>query len=387
MRTHSCECLRTSTLLAAMAVSGCGLRLRTPPPSAHQVFAAGDPSTDDSSNGDPAADDPVPTIPGVDGQAPVRTGIIIPAYLPLGQRVSWSNLSDQAAAMRDAGGGTKDFWVAVNGAGNGPYANATDWTTAESLFDPVRANGGAIFGYVHSCKTDSIRQHPSYYELLPMDAVKADIAKWIAGYPRIDGIWIDEFYPRYEIADSPLKGTDPILMFPNGRGAGMAPADQRSFLNADGSFNGVQVDPTGGYYETLTSWIRTTYPTLRIIGNAGGKLYSNQTAYANLVDVLCTFEQTYAEAGKNNWDRLTPLPGLTVPQLALFHSTSASNALFHSTSASEMDGALSRALALGYSHVYSTDLLYELPDGAPGNPWGDVSSYLADEVAAIAAQP
>ena len=286
-------------------------------------------------------------------------GMIIPAYLPLTDTTSWQILAEDAAIMRDGTNANyKDYWVTVNSGNNGPFSSPADWATAAARFDPIRANSGKIFGYVHTTTTPT---SGIYRPLIGMNSVEADITAWVTGYPNIDGIWIDEFYPRYEIA----TGDDDRATFPNG--PDFAPTD-RSFVNPDGTINpNVQVNPAGGYYWQLTDWIHRTYPNLRIIGNAGGWFYSNQVNYGSLVDVDCSFEQTYENASMNGWGNLNRQPGNTAAQLALIH-----------TNSNDLNGAIDQAISHGYTHFYTTNGVLT------NNIWGALPPYFTSEVQYIA---
>lgn len=298
-------------------------------------------------------------------------GIIIPAYLTLGpaDAAGWTNLAQGAAKLRDAkaAGQTSysDYWVAVNSADHGPYDTTEQWNEAAKVWDPIRANGGKIFGYVHTTTT------PTSIQFVPRDKVEADVRKWLIGYPQLDGIWIDEFYPRFEIGDTNIP---PTVFEPNGPDA--APGDKR-YRNADGSFNGAEaIKPDGGYYAKLTNFIRMQNSNLKIIGNAGGRLWSNQQQYAELVDVLCSFEQTYEYSNSTQWYGVGLLRQDTSsarPELALIH-----------TNSSDMAGAINRAIAFGYTHVYTTDRWLKNADGSDFNLWGGLPTYFSMEIATLA---
>lgn len=305
-------------------------------------------------------------------------GMIVPAYLAISSRnptdpsydasalAAWTVLAEAAAAFESGSSQTyKDFWVAVNSGNSGPFTQADGadaWARAASLWDPIRANGGVIFGYVHTCVGPAM---PLVQQYRPLQDVKNDIAAWVRGYPALGGIWIDEFYPWYELASEDGK-----TLFPNGQQ--YSPADQS--WTRDTTYWTVDVNPAGGYYDQLTKWIRTTYPNLRIIGNAGGYLRSNQRKYAALVDVTCTFEQSVAYAlvdrdtGAFDWGGLKRDPYNTAPgQLALIHENSA-----------DMAGMLNLAIDKGYSHFYTTDRKYG------DNLWGGLPPYFASEASSIA---
>jgi len=283
-------------------------------------------------------------------------GMIIPAYLPLTDSTSWQILEEDAAIIRDGSNANyKDYWVTVNSSNNGPFSTPSDWTTAATRFNPIRANSGKIFGYVHTLTT------PTSITYRSLASVEADITAWVSGYPNIDGIWIDEFYPRYEIATD----TDNGATFPNGEA--LAPTN-RSFLNPDGTFNANQVNPAGGYYSQLTGWIHSTYPNLILIGNSGGKFYSNQLNYGNLVDVTCSFEQTYDYASANGWLNLErQIVSPSSKQLALIH-----------TNSTDLNGAIDQSISHGYTHFYTTNGVLT------NNIWGALPPYFTTEVQYIA---
>ncbi|BDI32065.1 hypothetical protein CCAX7_41160 [Capsulimonas corticalis] len=285
-------------------------------------------------------------------------GMIIPAYLPLTDTTDWNIIANDATVLKNGTNALyKDYWVTVNGA-NGPYTTSADWTTAATRFNPIRANGGKIFGYVHTLTT------PTSTTFRSLSSVEADITSWVAGYANIDGIWIDEYYPRYEI-DYATGGTSPA--FPNG--TALAPYDT-TYLNANGTYktNYPQIDPPGGYYTQLTGWIRSTYPKLRIIGNAGGKFYSNQKNYTDLVDVTCSYEDSYANASASSWAALAR-QNTTTPkkQLVLIHSNT-----------TDLAGAINAAISNGYNYFYTTSGVLS------NNAWGSIPSYFDTEVSSIA---
>lgn len=150
-----------------------------------------------------------------------------------------------------------------------------------------------------------------YYGYRNLDDVKADIETWITKCQEygvtLDGIWIDEFYPRYEIAtESPANGDwRDVYPFPNDI---LNAPDQVKYNNgllSKEKWGNVQIDPKGGYYDNLCQFIHGK--GLGIIGNAGGDLVNNQLKYEELVDILVRFEKSYAvaehgEDGKSaNW--------------------------------------------------------------------------------------
>ena len=290
-------------------------------------------------------------------------GMIIPAYISLDDASDWNILKEGAAVMANGTNpAMRDYWIVANSGQNGPFSNATDWANAATVWNPIRANGGKVMGYVHTC----LQPGGPYFR--PLSTVEAEITTWVQGYPDLDGIWLDEFYPRFELADNDgATGPD----YPNG--TALAPAD-RGFVNSLNQFNGQQVNPAGGYYDQLMSWIRATYPNLRIIANAGGAFYSNQLQYANLPDVLVSFEQNFSVAANsptNDWAGLNrQVPNSQSGQLALIHRNDSSLAT-----------AVDQAFAHGFSHVYTTNRLLE------NNVWGGLPPYLTSEIQYIANHP
>ena len=293
-------------------------------------------------------------------------GMIVPAYIPLTDTTDWSTLAAEATyATASTNPVYRDYWVTVNSSNNGPFTSSSDWTTAAGLWNPIRANGGKIFGYVHTNANNGTND--AIFRSL--SSVEADITSWVNGYSNLDGIWLDEFYPRYEIA--PDTGT--TATFPNG--TSLAPYDTTYYSLPGYGFTFTQVNPNGGYYSQLIGWIRSTYPKLRIIGNAGGWLWSNQLNYINLPDVTCTFEQSYnyAYVGPSNtynWAGLNQETGISTyeSQLALIHGNS-----------SDLNGAIDQAISHGYPYFYTTNGIYG------NNVWGSIPPYFDSEVSYIAA--
>ena len=288
-------------------------------------------------------------------------GMLIPAYLPLTDTTDWNTLKE-GAGIFTAGTSSvyTDYFVVVTGPNSGPFTTAADWATATALWDPIVANNGMIFGYVHTLVS------PTGTTFRPLADVENDITAWVNGYGNLNGIFLDEFNPRFEIAGP----SGSVATFPNGQS--LAPTD-RSFVNpSDGTINPqVQVNPAGGYYDQLTQWIRTNYPSLKIITNPGGQLYSDQVNYAGLSDVTCSFENTYAAAANsptNDWANLNRQAGtLSFPQAALIH-----------TNSSDLNGAIDQSISHGYQYFFTTN---RTPSG---NVWGGLPSYFTSEVSYIA---
>ena len=304
---------------------------------------------------------PAPPPPGAagPGYAVGNRGLVIPAYVTADRTAEWKLLQLAAGEM----GGAGDFYVVVAGPDKGPPP-VGGFDAFETQWNDIRSAGGRIFGYVHPCidclKDESVRT--AQFE--PLAKLEADVAGWVNGYPQLDGIWIDEFYPQYELKKPGSSANGGFWNGPEN-----APSE-RCFENADGTVHSsADVDPTGGYFDQLTNWIHGTYPQLRIIGNVGTRLISNLELYGNLVDVLVSFEQSISVAQANQWQGLTPpLAKIDRPQLALIHEAL--------TEAQTLE-SVTQAFNHGYTHVYATDGLYS------GNAWGHVTQYLPYEVSAI----
>lgn len=276
----------------------------------------------------------------------------------------WLRLAVAAQTMKAA---KLDFWVTVNGPNNGPLTDAADWSTARNVWNDLRTNGAAIFGYVHSCVDPK-----NSSKLIEADVVLEQIRSWVHNYGELDGIWLDEFFPRYELFDpegastaKPLAGCDVSVAPPREPNGLCATPVDRSFIDMDGCYDtAIPIQPAGGYYDTLIARIRAEFPWLLIVGNAGGKLYSNQLAYADLVDVMVGFEQSFAIA-QSMPKRLERQP-YAAPQAALFQGTSLA----------DMPLALSLAQKQMYTHFYATDRV-------DGNVWGQLSEHLEAQVDAL----
>jgi hypothetical protein len=282
----------------------------------------------------------------------------------------WKRLSEQAAVM-SAGQHYKDFWVVVSGPSSRPFRDPDDFKRAARSWDPIRENGGEIFGYVHTladvaCTT----QYRSVAEVMQ------DVHTWVREYPGVAGIWLDEFYPRYEVAG----GDDgPRATLPNG--AESAPTVLRAARGTELPAT-KQIPYEGGYYHQLTTAIRDAYPQLKLIGNAGGPLRTNQLRHGDLVDVLCTFEQTYDQAADEDWTNLVQAPLLPKPALlSLIHTLPGEQcAASESCPQPRLERALNRALDHGYAYFFATD-------DPLATVWQQLPAYLETQVRLLAERP
>lgn len=316
-------------------------------------------------------------------------GMIVPAYLGVESSSDvngWKLLATLAGEMRQ-GRGTKykDFWVAVTGPGSGPNFGSQQWQKAGPLWKDIQDNGGKVFGYINSLDWatpfyPSVCVDKANVRLRQLAQIKADVDKWLNGYKAIDGIWIDEYYPRVELAPlCSVPGPD----YPNGKA--YAPSAQPStYLNPDGTFKYAEVNPQGGYYDQLTDYIKSRTNSrgerLLVIGNAGGHFYSNQHEYDRLVDVVCSFEDTYEATTKNaaKWTRENAAS--PVPQLALVHTNPGAT----------MRTAIDAAIGKGYKYIFSSDRNgHKLPGTKDSDftpVWNDLPSadYLRAQVQQLA---
>lgn len=273
------------------------------------------------------------------------TGVLINAgqLNPLGLSL-WNIAAAGADAVKNnTSSKYKDFWVIANGPANGPYSLPIN-PIVTAAFDNVRAKNGKIFGYIHTL------QQPSSSHFISLSTVKGYVNAWVTFYPKLDGIFIDEFTPRAEV-----DGTNP---------ASYRPTNPKPV-------NG-QINPAGGYYYQLIKWIKQTYPQLRVITNPGGRVWSNQYLWNNLGDVVCSYENALSHAQGNQewyapkvpWGNLVPETTITTnPQCALIHSN-----------ATDLAGAINQAISHGYKYFYTAEA------SVNDNTWGIMPSYFTSEV-------
>lgn len=226
----------------------------------------------------------------------IGSGIIIPAYINLNEDIDseknsglWKDFIEEISMMNLSG---KDLYVVVNGT-NGP--SGIIWNQANAIFKKIKNinNNIKIIGYVHTCETPVPEPGKDFLKFCDISVVMGDIKKWVdKSEGLIDGIWIDEFYPWYEIgSDTPTEGPTYPNLIDN------APKDKSKF-EKDHAWIWYDVDYFGGYYYQLCKAIYDYNKDLITIGNAGGGFRSTQTMYGELVDILVSFEQTYEYANQ-----------------------------------------------------------------------------------------
>ncbi len=287
-------------------------------------------------------------------------GAIIPAYFAHDSD-SWNVLVAGARALA-ATDATFDYWITLN-ADNGPPASDSRWQDFAPAWDALQTDGRArLFGYVHACPEGKCIDST---QLLPIEDVLRAVSEWVCHYPSLSGIWLDEFYPQFEITTLPKSDS----LTPQLDKVPQATPLDRCFLNYDGSINpNVQAMPYGGYFDQLIRAIRERFPNLKIIGNVGGSLYGNLHEYGALVDVLVSYEDSYERAtmlGGAHELKVTPDAGDC--QLALVHGVPRDR----------LGDSLSRSFALGFTHVWMTDRPYV---NEKSNTWGIAPSFLKDEI-------
>jgi hypothetical protein len=348
------------------------------------------------------------------GNLPIGRGIIIPAYIGIAEPLVDDTLESCTTAaaklplpsagcmwLRIREGAKKvaaanpkpDYWVVANGPDSGPLL-PSQWKTAGTVWDPIRDAGGLIFGYVHT--NEEVTGNSDVMKLRSLETVTSEIQAWVQGYGRLDGIWLDEYNPRFELfgvdgQDQNGKARDP-LPFPVGFPNSLCYAPTSRDFMPNATYNpSIQIAPAGGYYQTLTQWIKDNYPALRIIGNAGGRLYTNQKQYGGqLVHVLASIERSYAVASADNWSGFPDAdPAVGAYQLAMIHSavsTATDAAARTQAEAGFLAASLQKASAQHYTHVY---VGYRQPD-LPGAPpakyprvWGIIPPFFEDEITSI----
>ncbi|MBP5519797.1 MAG: hypothetical protein J6X84_04385 [Treponema sp.] len=334
-----------------------------------------------------------------------KGGVIIPAYIDCSEANAeqWKKLADYAGKVTNAG---KDFYVVISGY-KGP-ANFK-FENTESYLKPIQDNGGKIIAYVHTCNsTDGVIAGQKvdyakfkkdgkyeYYEFRNSSEVTNEIAQWYDNLNQkglnLDGIWFDEYYPRYELmTDSDPNDWKDIFPFINGldnapnevcklnSNGEKIETNTASLYDQWGGFAAIK-NPEGGYYWKIYNWMMTEqngkYKNLIKIGNAGGTLGNNQLEYGKLVDIIVSYEDSYKNAdliqpdGKKKLEYCFDEAGNSKYKMALIHSIHNSD---------EMKSAIDRAINKGYSYVYVTSLDFG------GNLWGELPNYFDDEVAYIA---
>lgn len=346
-------------------------------------------------------------------------GIIIPAYIWYGDITKWQRIED---AAKEAKKNNIDFYVVVNSAHHGPFTTkakdtfdeyftpkdqnpapfnmdeeARKWDVVKTFYDNIKTAGGKIIGYVHTCKTPFFVGGKNYLEYRELADVKEDIDSWVFEYPEIDGIWLDEYYPRYEIAG----GDDSTFTIPNDfiikpeDGTYVEKTDEKKcspvvVRNKKGEdMIYTQIDPYGGFYWQLCKYLTTktnAYGKKLIkIGNAGGDIYSNQLACSKFVDVLVSFEKNHIVAKfgeekgyskdpdvqkyvlENLENEAVSWTGLNSPYSYKDYMKNDNRlALIHGVNMSALSEAISEAFNNGYSHVYVTSRVLD------DNIWGGV---------------
>ncbi len=213
--------------------------------------------------------------------------------------------------------------TAIMNPANGPgSAFNSDYAAAVNSF---RAAGGKVLGYVYTCYggTQCFTGLPPTQTTAQVLAAAQQYADWYG----VDGIFLDEMSNR--LVDLP-------------------------------------------YYQTVAQGLRAAHAGWRIVGNPGT---SAPAAYLNVADTLVTLETgtgSYANASTEPW-MLTADPAR---QASLFYNVATESA---------MRALLAEAVARNSSYVYITDDRFIAGDPLANNPWDQLPSYWAAEVAAAKA--
>ena len=355
-------------------------------------------------------------------------GIIIPAYFGTDDSEAWKTLLNAVNDEKFQASG-KEFYVVINGDPAG-FANGT---AVADYLAKIQAVGGKIIAYVHTCvapdlqpekRPDGVMDLCNKYR--SVETVMSEIDAWANVISSLDGIWLDEFYPRYEIA---YDGYNTVGFAVND--CEFTPVDFRpdnkekkiNLTSENGSF--YDVDPYGGYYWQLCYNIRKNYENFITIGNAGAHLWTNQQKYSKLVDILVTFEKSHgvalfgdqaayhkddpnnpnepydedkewfkealknkADSSAKDWIGLNLQPNCSAKQLALIHGVGADVYM----------NAVNVAFEKGFDYVYVIEKPYRVFDWkekeyTQTNLWGNddkdkhgltLPSYLIGELSCIA---
>ena len=213
--------------------------------------------------------------------------------------------------------------TAIMNPANGPgSAFNSDYATAVNSF---RAAGGKVLGYVYTCYggTQCFAGLPPTQTAAQVLSATQRYADWYG----VDGIFLDEMSNR--LSDLP-------------------------------------------YYQTVAQGLRAGHADWRIVGNPGTSV---PAAYLNVADTLVTLETgtgSYANATSEPW-MLTADPAR---QANLFYNLATADA---------MRALLVEAVARNVGYVYITDDRYIAGDPSAPNPWDQLPSYWAAEVAAVLA--
>ncbi|HUP90633.1 MAG TPA: spherulation-specific family 4 protein [Solimonas sp.] len=234
--------------------------------------------------------------------------LLIPAYFdPSTDSGRWSQMASAASSA--------PLTVVMN-PNSGPGAAADASYTA--AIDAVRANGGRVIGYV-----------ATGFGGRAAAAVKADIDSYLAFYPVLDGIFLDEMTNDADAAH----------------------------LN---------------YYGDIYQYIKAKGAALRVVGNPGSATPESYLTRP-VADVIVIFENPESEYAAN-------------PPASFVASYPASRfamIAFGQPSAAGMAGDLSLAHERHTGLVFVTDDTETLADP---NPYDTLPGYFSQEVAAVAAQ-
>lgn len=208
---------------------------------------------------------------------------------------------------------------------NGPGASFnSDYASAVAGF---RAAGGKVLGYVYTCYggTGCAAGLPPTRTTTEVLAQARQYTDWYG----VDGIFLDEM--SNQLADLP-------------------------------------------FYQVVAQGLRAARPAGQIVGNPGT---ATPVDYLAVADTLVTLESgsgSYAGAPSAPW-----MSAAAAQQQA--------NLFYNVGSVAGMRSLLAQAQARNVGYVYITDDRYLPGDPTAPNPWDQLPSYWADELAAVQAVP
>ena len=250
--------------------------------------------------------------------------ILVPAYFYPSSNPALSQWDEMTAAASAAVlAGTRITAIMNPDNGPGTTPNA-DYSAAVSAF---RAAGGRVLGYVYTCYGGSICNSalPPTHSAAQVLAEAQRYTDWYG----VDGIFLDEM----------------------------------SNLASDLPF-----------YTAVADGLRAARPGASIFGNPGT---STLEAYLAVADTLVTFERgtaSYTESSSQPW-MTTAAPA----RQAHLH--------YNVTGVAAMQTLVQQAYARHAGYIYITDDRYTPGNPAEDNPWDQLPSYFAAEIAAVSSVP
>ncbi|MCO5577171.1 hypothetical protein L7F22_030995 [Adiantum nelumboides] len=231
--------------------------------------------------------------------------LMVPAYFdPSANPSAWAALNSAARALPNR-------VVAIANVYNGPSTARQSSYTA--VISSLQSAGGRVVGYVLTG-----------YASRSLDAVKADVDRWFAFYPTLNGIFVDEV------------------------------------ANTDGK---------QAYYLAIYTYVKSKSPSSLVVNNPGTSTLPTYLFYngSRIADVICIFESAGSNAlqwSQASWTAAYPRSNF----YALAYNTANVN-----VNNFDYGDIIDRAYQQNVGWVYVTD------DNLP-NPWDTVATYLSNEV-------